>query len=50
MRQIIMVDDWSEIDLAELLPYMVPDSGFFVSEPSAACMQMWDEPVSEARN
>ena len=50
MYQIIGVDDWSEIDLAEVLQVMSPGGRIYVGEPSPECMQMWDEPVSEARN
>ena len=50
MYQIIGVDDWSHIELAEVLSVMSPGSQIIVQEPSENCMQMWDEPVSERRN
>ena len=50
MYQIIGVDDWTHVDLAEVLAVMTPGSSIIVQGPSEQCGQMWDEPVSEARN
>ena len=50
MYQIIGVDDWSHLDLIEVLNVMSVGSLIYLSDPSPACTQQWSEPISEARN
>ena len=50
MYQIIGVDDWSHLKLTEILEQLSAGSQIIVQEPSKQCVQMWDEPISEARN